>query len=69
MADQSYCGKIAKYYGQAGGNAFPAPGSNGPAQMLFDNHQTYQHANNSPVVEGSDSWPGSANPTTAKVIR
>jgi hypothetical protein len=63
-----YCAKVAKFYGVAGGNAFPAPGSNGPAQMLYDNHATYQHANNGPVTEGSDSWPGSQNPSTEQKV-
>ena len=65
----SYLSKVAKYYGVAGNEAYPAPGSNGPAQMLYQNHATYQSANNQPVVEGSDSWPGSTNPTTAKIVR
>lgn len=63
----TYCDKVKKYYGTAGSNSFPAPGSNGPAQSLYENHATYQNANHGPVVEGSDSWPGSANPTTQRM--
>lgn len=64
----TYCDKVKKYYGVGGGNAYPAPGSNGPAQQLYDNHNTYQNGHPGPVVEGSDSWPGSANPTTQQKV-
>jgi hypothetical protein len=64
----AYCKKIAKFYGLAGGTSFPAPGSNGPAQMLYDNHATYQAAQNSSPVEGSDSWPGGPDPATSKEV-
>lgn len=64
----TYCDKVAKFYGVAGGTSFPAPGSSGPAQNLYDHHQRYVGGKNGPVVEGSDSWPGSANPTTQKLV-
>lgn len=69
---ESYCDKVKRFYGTAGGNAYPAPGANGPAQTLYANHATYGSANrpnNGEPVEGSDSWPGSTNPTTAKIVR
>jgi hypothetical protein len=59
-----YLATLSRVHGVGGGTAYPAPGSNGPAQMLYNNHATYQNANNGPVTEGSDSWPGSQNPTT-----
>lgn len=68
--DDSYCDKIKKFYGVAGSSSYPAPGSNGPSQMLYDNHATYQsNGNYQPAVEGSDSWPGSTNPTTSRLVR
>lgn len=63
-----YCSKVAKFYGVGGSNSYPAPGSSGPAQTLYDNHATYQNANNGPVTEGSDSWPGSQNPSTEQTV-
>jgi hypothetical protein len=65
---EDYCSKVARLYGVAGNNAYPAPGSVGPAQMLYNNHATYQNAHHGPVVEGSDSWPGSQNPTTEQIV-
>lgn len=64
-----YCAKVKKFYGVGGGNSYPAPGANGPAQTLYDNHATYGSRQNPPPVEGSDSWPGSTNPSTARIVR
>lgn len=63
-----YLSTLQRVHGcvEGGGMAYSAPGSNGPTQMLYDNHATYQNAHNGPVTEGSDSWPGSQNPTTAR---
>lgn len=63
-----YLSTLRSVHGVSGGTAFPAPGSVGPAQMLYNNHATYQNAHNGPVSEGSDSWPGSQNPTTEQQV-
>lgn len=68
MSTEAYCDKVARLYGVAGDSSYPAPGSNGPAQTLYDHHQKYVGAQNGPVVEGSDSWPGSQNPMTQKIV-
>lgn len=64
-----HCDNIARFYGVAGNQAYPAPGSNGPAQNLYDNHRTYQDRVNAPPVEGSDSWPDGPDPTTSRTVR
>lgn len=67
---ESYCDKVRRFYGTAGGNAYPAPGANGPAQTLYENHATYGSRQNGPPVVGSDSYPGGpGNPTRARIVR
>lgn len=69
MSENSYCAKVRANYGVNGSSSYPAPGSNGPAQMLYDHHQSYHDRFNDLPVMGSDSWPGSTNPSTAKLVR